>query len=259
MFGTVIIDAYRKDETLEMADAIEDLCSPNDNYGWASAGIYCFWDYYAEEVLYIGLAGDLAERFRQHNGILPVKQGSKQKQIEDYFSKNDRLGYTIFVQSPLSQPLVHRNRTQYESFAKENGTLAEDLISDQGREDIKRVEGILIEAFRRNRGYLPPWNSIGGSTEGQHRVMKNNINIVNSFCQPDNFYMNPIVSRSTIRELSQNPEWERYENYLHGARMLMLIMGFEYQKAIEVIKKNDILNTHDSMIESGYIKKHLIV
>lgn len=85
MFGTVIIDAYRKEEALEMADAIDDLCSPTDNYGWASAGIYCFWDYYAEAVLYIGLAGDLAERFKQHNGILPIKEGSKQKQIEDYF------------------------------------------------------------------------------------------------------------------------------------------------------------------------------
>ena len=27
MFGTVIIDAYRKEETLEMADAIDDLFS----------------------------------------------------------------------------------------------------------------------------------------------------------------------------------------------------------------------------------------
>ena len=26
-----------------LAEAIEDLCSPNDSYGWASAGIYCFW------------------------------------------------------------------------------------------------------------------------------------------------------------------------------------------------------------------------
>ena len=83
MFGTVIIDAYRKEEALEMADAIDDLCSPTDNYGWASAGIYCFWDYYAEAVLYIGLAGDLAERFKQHNGILPIKEGSKQKQIQE--------------------------------------------------------------------------------------------------------------------------------------------------------------------------------
>ena len=62
MFGTVILDAYTKDETKELADAINDLCCPNDNYGWASAGIYCFWDYYTREVLYIGLARDLYVR-----------------------------------------------------------------------------------------------------------------------------------------------------------------------------------------------------
>ena len=83
MFGTVIIDAYRENEKQQMADAIDDLCCPNDNYGWASAGIYCFWDYYTHEVLYIGLAGDLAERFMQHNGLLHVESGSKEKQINE--------------------------------------------------------------------------------------------------------------------------------------------------------------------------------
>ena len=207
-----------------MADAIDDLCSPTDNYGWASAGIYCFWDYYAEAVLYIGLAGDLAERFKQHNGILPIKEGSKQKQIEDYFSRNERLGYTIFVQSPLPQPLVHRNRKVYEKFAKQQNSPIEDMLSEQGRDDIKRVEGILIESFRRKYGHFPLWNSMGGSMVGQTKVMENNINIVNSFCQPDNYAINPIVSRSTIRELSRNPEWEWYENYLHAARMNLLIL-----------------------------------
>ena len=40
MFGTVIIDAYRQDETSEIVNALEDLCSPTDSYGWASSGIY---------------------------------------------------------------------------------------------------------------------------------------------------------------------------------------------------------------------------
>lgn len=53
MFGTVIIDAYRKEEILEMSNAIDDLCSPTDSCGWASAGIYCFWDYYAEAITMI--------------------------------------------------------------------------------------------------------------------------------------------------------------------------------------------------------------
>lgn len=259
MFGTVIIDAYRREEALEMANAIEDLCSPRDNYGWASAGIYCFWDYYAEAVLYIGLAGDLAERFKQHNGILPVKEGSKQKQIEDYFSKNERLGYTIFVQSPLSQPLVHRNRKAYEKFAQELNSSIEDMISEQGRDDIKRVEGILIEAFRRKFGHFPPWNNMGGSTAGQARVMENNINIVKSFCQPDNYALNPIVSCSTIRELSENPEWAWYENYLHAARINLLMLGMEYYEALEFVNKNDTLGTYERMKESGYLRKRLIV
>lgn len=259
MFGTVIIDAYRREDILEMANAIDDLCSPKDNYGWASAGIYCFWDYYAEAILYIGLAGDLAERFKQHNGILPIKEGSKQKQIEDYFSKNERLGYTIFVQSPLSQPLVHRNKDMYEKFVKQLNSPIEDMLNQQGKQDIKRVEGILIEAFRRKYGHFPPWNSIGGSTVGQSKVMKNNINIVNSFCQPDNYAINPIVSRSTIRELSGNPEWEWYENYLHAARMNLLILGMEYNKALEYVNKNDKLGTYERMKESGYLTKRLVV
>ncbi len=119
MFGTVIIDAYRKKETEELALAIEDICSQNDNLGWASAGIYCFWDYYLEEVLYIGLASDLSDRFKQHNGIKPVSDSScKFKKIEEYFENNDRLGYSLFVQSPLSQPLTYRNKPTYGKFAK---------------------------------------------------------------------------------------------------------------------------------------------
>ena len=85
MFGTVIIDTYTKEVKLEIADSLDDLCCPNDNYGWASAGIYCFWDYDLRKILYIGLASDLAVRFKQHNGILPLSSGSKQKKIEEYF------------------------------------------------------------------------------------------------------------------------------------------------------------------------------
>ena len=259
MFGTVVIDAYRKEEALEMAEAIDDLCGPNDNYGWASAGIYCFWDYYIEEILYIGLAGDLAERFKQHNGILPIKEGSKQKKIEEYFSRNERLGYTIFVQSPLSQPLVHRNQKRYQNFAQQNHSPVEDMVSDEGKENIKVVEGILIEAYRRKYGHFPPWNNMGGSVVGQKRVMPNNINIVKSFCSPDDYYINPIVSRSTIRELSQNPEWAWYENYLHGVRMNILMFGMEYPEALDVVRKKDILNIYDKIIKSGYSKKKLII
>ena len=169
------------------------------------------------------------------------------------------MGYTIFVKSPLSQQLVHRNRKVYEKFAKQQNSPIEDMLSEQGRDDIKRVEGILIEAFRKKYGHFPPWNNMGGSTAGQASVMENNINIVRSFCQPDNYAINPIVSRSTIRELSENPEWAWYENYLHAARMNLLMLGMEYDEALEFVNKNDTFGTYERMKESGYLKKRLIV
>ena len=89
--------------------------------------------------------------------------------------------------------------------------------------------------------------------------MENNINILKSFCQPDNYYINPIVSRSTIRELSQNAEWAWYENYLHAVRMNILMLGMEYQEALDLVKKNDIINTYEEMHKSGYMEKPLVV
>jgi len=260
MFGTVIIDAYRKEEATQIAHAVDDLCSPKDNYGWASAGIYCFWDYYIEEVLYIGLASDLSERFKQHNGILPVGDtSSKQRKIDKYFESNDRLGFSIFVQSPLSQPLTHRNKEQYQEFANDLNSPVEDMLSDQGRQDIKRVEGILIEAFRKRHGHFPPWNDIGGSTMGQKLVMENNYNIVRSFCKPDDYARNPIVSRSTIRELSANPTYAGFENFLHAVRMNMLIHGMEYDEALAFANRYDSYSCYQRIVDNGYLKKHLIV
>jgi len=257
MFGTVIVDAYRQSEIGEMAAAIEDICSPNDSYGWASAGIYCFWDYCMEEILYIGLAGDLSERFKQHNGILPLKQGSKQKNIEKYFSSNDTLGYTIFVQSPLSQPLVHRNKDQYQAFARQRNAPVGDLLSKEGNDDIHRVEGILIEAFRRKRGHLPPWNEIGGSIRGQNAVMPNNYNIVRCFSKPGDYILNPIMSRSTIRELSSNPTYTSFEVFLHAVRMYMLIFGMDYKDALKLTVENDPAHIYDFMKKEKYLNKKL--
>ena len=259
VFGTVIIDSYTKEETQEMASAIDDICSPKDAYGWASAGIYCFWDYYAQAILYIGLAGDLSERFRQHNGLLPIESGSKEIEIKEYFSKNDRIGYTIFVQSPMSQPLVHRNKEVFKKFACMNDSPVLNLCNNQGKDDIKKVEGILIESFKREYGYFPPWNKMGGSIDGQADVMKQNINIVKSFCDTDHYYLNPIVSRSTIMELSLNPTWAWFESFLHGVRMFMLNFGMDYKEALEIVLESDYCNTYGRICDSGYMNKHLVV
>lgn len=54
-------------------------------------------------------------------------------------------------------------------------------------------------------------------------------------------------------------EWAWYENYLHAVRMNILMFGMEYQEALDLVKKNDIINIYEEMQKSGYMKKHLIV
>ena len=52
MFGTIILDAYKKDEVNSFSEKIEEICSPLDTVGWASAsaGIYSFWNYNSKEI-----------------------------------------------------------------------------------------------------------------------------------------------------------------------------------------------------------------
>ena len=85
-------------------------------------------DYYAEAVLHIGLAGDLAERFKQHNGILPIKEGSKQKQIEDYFSRNERWVTQYLCNRRYLNRWFIGNRKVYENFAKQQNSPIEDML-----------------------------------------------------------------------------------------------------------------------------------
>ena len=51
MFGTIIVDSYSKDEIDIIVDSLDEICSPNDFYGWSSAGIYSFWNYYTKEII----------------------------------------------------------------------------------------------------------------------------------------------------------------------------------------------------------------
>lgn len=177
LFGTVIVDRYKKSEVKEIVLALDELCSPKDNYGWASTGIYSFWNYYTKEIYYIGLAVDLTERFKQHNGLVEVAESAcKIKQIEDYFSKYEILGYSIFVQSPLSQAITSKNAPDLKINPEKYGFM--DFRTDPAREAVKRVEGILIEAYRLANGDFPEWNKVGGATCGQKSAKLGNYEIV---------------------------------------------------------------------------------
>lgn len=109
MFGTVILDAYTKAETEELAAAIDDLCCPKDHYGWASAGIYSFWDYNTHEVLYIGLASDLYERFRR-NTLKPTKNLDIQFLCSLPYHSHSYTEIKIYMKSWLRN-IIHRSKT----------------------------------------------------------------------------------------------------------------------------------------------------
>lgn len=247
MFGTVIIDAYKANEANQIAEALDDLCNPTDNHGWASAGVYSFWNYYTKELYYIGYTADLYERFLNHNGMFPVDDGcSKKNNIDGYFKKYNKLGYSIFVQSPLAQPIVYRNREKYKGYR----------IKDEGLENIKIVEGALIEAYRKVHGGLLAWNKVGGSIDGQITSELGNYSIIKSFTDLGS---NPLVSRYSLRELLDNPTFVRYESFLHGARMLMLSEGFSFNEALNVKKEFSIIDTYAEMVNAGYFNKKLVV
>lgn len=254
MLATMILDAYKKEEALEVAIAINDLCDPSDTSGWASAGIYCYWDYYTKEVLYIGLAVDLAERFKQHNGIIPMdERGCKREQINEYFESNDKIGISIFVESPLDQPNTSRNKNS--GIAKKLPDHV-SLRNDPLRQNIVDIEGILLDAYREEHGKLPKWNKIGG---GRSRML-----VVS---RPDSYDLiryltneveSLLVSKYSIRELSANATFERYENFImHPARFYLLYMKMNFNEALQHVLMNDELNTYREMLRKGYFGKNL--
>lgn len=260
MFGTIILDTYEESEKNKLADSIEEICSPMDSYGWSSAGIYSFWDYYTKQILYIGLAADLSERFKQHNGILPVGDNScKYNQIIEYFKKNKKLGYSILVQSPLSQPITHRNEKKYREFLnKPKGIPIENYAGEEGKDNIRRAEGQLIEAYKMGTGDIPEWNKMGGSILGKKSATINNYyQIVKEFSrvETDNY----LVARSSISEIAENPTYEWFESNLHGIRMMMLTLGMTYDSAIRFqVKFNPYFEKIIERIENeNYIDKQL--
>jgi hypothetical protein len=256
MFGTVIQDAYRQNEVNEIVNALDELCNPNDTYGWASSGIYCFWNYYTREILYIGLAVDLTERFKQHNGIILIDENAcKYKQINEYFKKNEKLGYSIFVQSPLSQPVTSKNIYKWFNYDPEEFSVS-DFTHEQSKKDLRRVEGILIESYRRTHGNIPSWNRVSGSVDGQRATLDGNYEIVRAMtCQK----LSPLLSRSTLRELAENPTYAFYESFLHGVRQLMLSCGLSFNEALQFIQKTDILGIYERIEKEGYPYKELIL
>jgi hypothetical protein len=203
MLGTIMLESYIKDDAREVWAALKDLC-PRSGWAWAPAGIYCYWDPKTREVLYLGLAADLAQRFAQHNGLVRHGRGNKSIQIAAYFEQNDRLGFSIAVQSAAIMA-VDRD------------------AADSARDTILAGEGQLLEAYRRAYGRHPRWNAMGGAVAGQALVTpltRNYFRLMTG--ETDGL----LVARRSLRRLSAEPTSDFYEQTIHTARMHALVEGY---------------------------------
>lgn len=224
MLATWIRDVYGYDDRTEMQAAIDDIASPLDSYGFASAGVYIFFDPVKLEVLYIGLARDLAQRFAQHNGLagMPVS-GCKRVQLEKWFTQHKSLGYAIFVQSYIDQVAVSRQvgTKSAEYYDEENDAFWG--YGEGGLEDIKANEGVLIAAYLQRHGHLPRWNKIGGAVQSRKRATAGiyaQLDLATG--QIDSL----LLARRTIRELSSDPTAMSYEEALHVGRLWSIVETF---------------------------------
>jgi hypothetical protein len=216
MFGTFILDAYRSDERRAVADALEGIASARDRYGFASGGIYCFWELETRDVLYIGRAIDLPQRFRQHNGFAGKPKGSKREYIQQHFTDHEMLGFSVLVRSPNEQTSSGRFRKQLRrDFGTVKDLLEDPEVRSQTELEIAYAEGLAIQSLVLATGALPPWNRIFGTLDDWAATMDRPDHTREFFTGRINTLLQ---ARSTIRELDADPTATQFESVLLGAR-----------------------------------------
>ncbi|MFF3569252.1 hypothetical protein ACFYXQ_15890 [Nocardia jiangxiensis] len=187
--GTVVRDTYADHERSMMHQTLSELLGYN--WSWSRAGIYCYWDPYEREPLYIGLAKNLASRFAQHNSLHGHRpnRGNKGAKINEWFHAHDRLGFSIVIQEGIAED----TNEQYSSIA----------------------EGQLIEGYRALYGQFPPWNRIGGSRHGATFAAQHSGSWFDMLTSNADGLA---VARRTIRELNDDAIADYYEATIHTSR-----------------------------------------
>lgn len=252
MWGTFLLDVYRQQDAPDVREALEQVLGPDSGSGWATGGVYVFWNPDTRNPLYVGIAGDFPERFAQHNGLrsCPVK-GCKREQIGKYFAEECHwLGYTVLALSSLSQPSTRRQRASLGLTDSELIDLNEAL-SGEVLDEIRALEGRMIALYERQFNESIRWNISPGRLprvppDAQDATLATAVGVYDCLLQ----------ARRTIRQLAHDPEAMIYEEHLHGARIMAAFssMGF----------RNDVLRRHlergwaaplirDEILTSGYL------
>ncbi|WNS41719.1 GIY-YIG nuclease family protein [Paenibacillus sp. MMS20-IR301] len=217
LFGTIIVNSYEKHEAPTVLNLLNNVCNNKDEISFDSFGLYFFWDYYTKEIMYIGISNNLKRRFGEHNSLLKVKKsaGTKYKEITDYFKSKEKLGYSILVQSPF----IHSSGS---FFYKKD-------------EEIKIIEGAVLEEYRQKFSKLPIWNGIGGiSAARKPKTMERYGNIFQMVTLNEIGFLN---AKSTLSEIAKDRAIKSLEFNLNVIRSHMYKYGWDFESTIEKLQK----------------------
>lgn len=202
MLCTVIWDIYCADERAQVWDALQSLL-PEDSPSWSQKGVYGYWDPDTRELLYLGLANNLPERFAQHNGLVPHSGGNKRGEIDAWFEGHKQLGLTTMIQAGAVGllDLMHE---------------ISPSLGAESSEIIALGEGQLIELHRQETGARPSWNRIGGSKYGAELAVENAHSLIPILSAArDSLF----VARRSLRNLAADDCALAWETTIHSARM----------------------------------------
>lgn len=188
---------------------METLLSP-DQRDWSRKGVYAYWDRRSHDILYLGLAADLPTRFAQHNGLVRHSGGNKTREIDEYFARNERLGFTVLIQSKAIVILE-----QIAEISPLMGTTANRLITVG--------EGQLIEAHKLVHDTRPPWNRQGGSKDGRRWATPARALLDVLAVRRESLF----AARRGLRELAGDLRARLYESTIHAARMRAVLDAHE--------------------------------
>jgi hypothetical protein len=227
MLCTVVWDVYRDDERRQLWTAIQELLQ-EDSRDWSRRGVYGYWDPGTRELLYVGLATNLPERFAQHNRLVSHSGGNKADKIDEWFRSHERLGFTLLLQAAAVETL--------EMLCRLSPRLGVEVS------EISRIaEGQLIELHRLEHGHRPPWNSVGGSTLGAGWATPGGRSMVRLLSAADESLF---VARRGLRDLVADDAALRCEALVHGARMHALMerhevddLNLDSDQMVEAIKR----------------------
>lgn len=198
-----------------MLEALEEVLGPSSGSGFASGGVYVFWDPRSREILYVGISGDLPIRLAQHLG-LRSSGGCQREAIEAHFAAgHERIGYTVLALSSLSQASTARQRAD---LGLEERQLIElnERLSAEAMSETRALEGRLLAAHQERFGRLPRWNTSPGRVPTPARRGGNDSVLAIAVGELDS----PLQARRTLRQLAREGLTQTFEEHLHAARII---------------------------------------